>query len=482
MAVNLQPVPSADPGTSEWWLQRLGYELDARNARIAIFDRYDRGEHELAFATAKFREAFGGLLTEYADNFCPLVINAPLERLHVEGFRFGDEAGDDEAWRMWQANNLDTGAQMAHREALVKGISYAIVWSNPDDPDTPLITPERPEEVITYHAAWNPNLRRAALKRWWDDEVGEWHATLYLPDRIEKYRVPRGAGNPLPVNVQVAGTRLGGMPWQRREVGGEPWPLPNPLGVVPVIPLPNEPALAGEGRSELVNVIPLQRAINKLMCDMLVASEYGAFRQRYAIGVEIPVDPDTGQPAKDWEVAMSRFLSSPNDQAKFGDFAATDLGNFVKAVETHVQHIATQSNTPPHYLLAQSVEGMSGEGLKATEAGLTSKVRGKQRHFGEGWEETMRLAFRIRDDARGNLDSAETIWRDPERRTDGERVDAAMKLHSMGLPFEAALRYAGFSVVEAKRLNEERIAEQLLQATLNPTPDQPADQPAEPAA
>ena len=112
--------------------------------------------------------------------------------------------------------------------------------------------------------------------------------------------------------------------------------------------------------------------------------------------------------------------------------------------------------------------------------GLVTKVMGKQRHFGEGWEEAMRLAFRILEDPRGDLAAAETIWRNAERRTDGEKVDAALKLHSMGLPFEAALRYAGFSVIEAKRLNEERIAEQLLTATLNPTPepDASAGQPA----
>ena len=37
--------------------------------------------------------------------------------------------------------------------------------------------------------------------------------------------------------------------WTRLEVPDEPWPLPNPLGVVPVVPLPNRPRLSGRSWS-----------------------------------------------------------------------------------------------------------------------------------------------------------------------------------------------------------------------------------------
>ena len=93
--------------------------------------------------------------------------------------------------------------------------------------------------------------------------------------------------------------------WTRDEVGGEPWPVRNPLRVIPIVPLVNRPRLAGtvldaygrlvpgvfgpdEGQSEIAMVMSNQDAINKLLADMMVAAEFGAFRQRYIIS---QVDP-----------------------------------------------------------------------------------------------------------------------------------------------------------------------------------------------
>jgi hypothetical protein len=37
-------------------------------------------------------------------------------------------------------------------------------------------------------------------------------------------------------------------------------------------------------------MVPLQDGVNKLITDMLVASEFAAFRQRWVTGIEIPRD------------------------------------------------------------------------------------------------------------------------------------------------------------------------------------------------
>ena len=68
---------------------------------------------------------------------------------------------------------------------------------------------------------------------------------------------------------------------------------PNPLLTVPVIPIENKPRLLSHGESDLKPATPIQNAINKLCTDMVVASEYGAFRQRVMTGVEVPRDPET---------------------------------------------------------------------------------------------------------------------------------------------------------------------------------------------
>jgi hypothetical protein len=104
---------------------------------------------------------------------------------------------------------------------------------------------------------------------------------------------------------------------------------------------------------------------------MIVASEYAAFPQRVATGVEVPKDPETGQPLPTAELkaALSRLWVFANKDAKVQDLQAADLGNYVKALEPLVQHLAAQTRTPPHYLLGQVVNA-SGDALKAAETGL----------------------------------------------------------------------------------------------------------------
>ena len=46
-----------------------------------MLEAYYDGEHPLQFATAKFREAFGNLFSAFADNWCEIVVDAPVERL-----------------------------------------------------------------------------------------------------------------------------------------------------------------------------------------------------------------------------------------------------------------------------------------------------------------------------------------------------------------------------------------------------------------
>src|SRR5689334_11482620 len=126
------------PQSPEWWRDRLNDALVQRWARIKTYEAYYDGDHPLLFASPKFKAAFGGLFSEFADNWCELVVDAVQERLHVEGFRLDDSIkGDDDAWRIWQTNNLDAGSELAHTDALISEQTYALVeWG-----DTPDVIP-----------------------------------------------------------------------------------------------------------------------------------------------------------------------------------------------------------------------------------------------------------------------------------------------------------------------------------------------------
>lgn len=419
----------AAPYSSAWWLERLGKRLDARLGEMRSLENYYRGRQPLALASKKFKSEFATIFRGFSDNFCQLIVQAVEERMVVQGFRIDGGAGDKKAWRIWQANQLDAQSQKAHREALIKGECPVIVWPDAANPGSAIIRAQKPEEVVVAYDD-DPLVRAVAMKRWKTLE-GQLCATLYYPDRLEKYVQPEGPSPSI---------------WARRTVEGEPWPLPHSLGAVPVVPLVNDPDLDNVGRSEIGSILPLQDALNKLITDMLVSSEFAAFRQKWVTGMAIPVDPETGKAVEAFKAAVDRVWMARDPQTKFGDFDATELGPYVEGIETVLQHMASQTRVPMHYLLGQAGAFPSGESLKATETGLVAKALRRHRDFGEGWEEVMRLGFRAAGDVkRGALIDTETSWRDPETRTESEHVDALVKLASIGVPEEQLWEDAGYT-------------------------------------
>jgi hypothetical protein len=418
-------------------LERLERALEARRPDLQRFEAFYIGNHPLQFATTKFRETFGNQFGAFADNWCQLVVDATVERLKVEGIRFGSHGpdADKDAWKIWQANGLDADSNLAHLEAVKCGESYLLVAPPAEDGGEPVITVEHPAHVIVAHAPANHRNRLAALKKWLADD-GYARATVYLPDGLHKFRS---------VEKYAVGRQI---QWRRADEGF----VANPLGVVPMIPLRNNPSLMRGGQSDLQPAIPIQTAIDKIVTDMIVASEFAAFRQRYATGLEVPVD-ENGNPLPSFLSSVSRMWTVEASDVKFGEFEASDLTNYVKAVEMLVQHLAAQTRTPPHYLLGQSGNFPSGESLKATETGLVAKVQRKQVDFGEAYEDAMRLAFRLKGDStRGKAIDAEVIWRDPESRSWGELVDGLLKLQALGVPNEVLWSRAGFTPQEIDRM------------------------------
>ena len=193
--------------------------------------------------------------------------------------------------------------------------------------------------------------------------------------------------------------------------------------------------------------------MNKLVGDMIVASEFAAYAQRWATGIEIPTNPDTGERyAAQFLGAADRVWAVENSDAKFGNFAVSDLTTYVRSIEMLVQHMAAQTRTPPHYLLGAMGSFPSGESLKATETGLVAKVRRKMLSFGEGWEEAIRLAFMVEgQQAKAEMVDAEVIWANPESRVVAETVDAAVKLGTIGVPRPALWEFVGASPQQIER-------------------------------
>jgi hypothetical protein len=441
----------------------LEQELAGRQVLLQRLQDYHDGKHRLAFTSQKFRDAFGGMFSAFADNWMQLVVDAVEERLNVEGFRFGENpASDKDAWLIWQANGLDAESQLAHSEALIKGDSYAIVWG--DDEGNPKVSIESPRDVVVAFAPGNRKKRVAALKRWRDDDG--YHCVLFTPDFVYKFDKD---------DRDVNGE------WKPYMTTAEPWPLPNPLGVVPVVPITNRGSLTSAyGVSEFLNVIPQQDAVNKLVADLLIASEYIAYPQRYVTGMEIPIDENTGRPIAPFNVSLDKLLVAEDPAAKFGSLTAGDLQNYVTGIDTLVQHIASQTRTPPHYFYLNG-NFPSGDAIKSAETGLVAKTRRKMRFFGESWEEVMSLCFKVLGDPRGDIKTTETVWADPEYRSEAELADALVKRSAIGVPRQQLWEDAGYSQTQIARFKAME-AEDTLNQALGLTSNTPAAAPSSPVA
>lgn len=421
-------------GSPEWWRDRLYRRLVDRQPALDRWEAYYCGDHPLPWLPDQAQAEFRRILKMSRSNYMGLVVDATAERIEVQGFRFpaGDgevpESADAEAWRIWQANNLDADADAGIVEAVKLGVSYTLVAPNPDDDRTPLITFEHPSQAIVEYQPGSRRRRAAGLKAWRDDWTGLVMATLYLPEGLWKWQAPNRAG-------------MTERRWEPRQVDGEPWPAPNPLGVVPLVEVPNRRGLIGPGRSEIEDVTDTQDRINKTIADRLMDQDFGAFPQKWATGVDL---------ASKFHAGRNRMFQAESPESKFGQFAASPLGPYMQAKVEDVKDIASRTRTPSQYLLGEMLN-ISGEAMKAAESGLVSKVRQRVRPMGEAFEETMRLAFALTGDPRATATDAETIWRNPEFRTEGELVDALVKMASLGVPQEALWERWGATPQEIAR-------------------------------
>jgi hypothetical protein len=420
------------PDQAAGMVDTLHTELVNRRTEIDKYDAYYEGEHPLQFASEQFRKAFGGLFDSFADNWCGVVVDSKAERLEVVGFRAdGKREADRASWDLWRTHDLDSESNGAFTDALISGRVFGLAWEGPEGEE---ITFEHASQAIVGYA---PGTRKrvAGLKCWSDDTTE--YATLYTVDELWKFERPR---QKTAAGVYV--TTFGDGRWNQREITGESWPLTHSLGAVPLVEITNRKRLRAEPTSELASVIPMQDAVNLLWSHLITASDFAAFPQRVVLGAEQPVeriyDAD-GNVVGEKPVPLERFRQGritwlEDADAKIAEWAAADLSNYTTVVELAVQHIAAQTNTPPEYMLS-SQRVATPDGQKS----LVSSVRERQNAFHGGLRELMRLGHLAAGDpaaaeliARGSL-----RWKDPQYRSEGEHVDALVKMKALGVPDEA---------------------------------------------
>lgn len=451
-------------------VQRIYARLNNRRPSIDKYEQYQRGEQPLSFATAEWKKQNAERYSGFSDNWCGPVVAAEAERIRYTGMKMADAAQAKLLHEHWLRNELDMQSSQGFVTTLTATRSFAIVWGDRKT-DAPIVTWEHPSNVEIEYDWENPLIRKAALKTW-VDETKE-YATLYTPDQIWKFernRMKMAQEQESQAQQSRTGTAADGG-WTMRYVPGDAtWPLANPLGVVPVVEVPNRPTLKGDPVSEIQGVIPMQDAINLLWAYMLLAADYASMEARVVLGSAPPMIPQLdgngkkiGEKPLDLQILREKritYLSDPN--AKIDSWKAAQLDVFTNAIDVAVGHIASQTRTPPTYLVSKTgMSNVNGEGLKASEIGLNKKVLEFQSFAGPALREVNRLiALVIGDEALASaVQLGKVTWMNPEIRSEAQLADMLVKKKSIGYPLEYLMELDGIEPLEIDRIIEMKKAE-----------------------
>lgn len=452
------PIDTTQPQSPGWWLKRLMGELQAKQQRFDFLDSYQKGDPPFPFGPANCRNVVRDFQRKARANFAPLISGATSERMVPVGFRTGaegDENGDAEAWRIWQANGLD--AQYPKHCLSTRALSegYAIVGGPDAMIGAPLITFEDPRQVITAHDPANQRRVIAALKVFTNEIANADLAYLYLAGYVLVAQRTRTGAD------QTIGWDVGGWEWR-----GVPQRIPVGNGLVPVVKFSNRSDLTGRTLGEFEDVIDDLDRINLMLLQRLTVAVMQAFRQR-AIKGDLPDRDEDGESINYDDV----FSSDPGALwhlpagVDMWESAGVDLTPLLESVKADIRDVAATTRTPMHYLFPDAANG-SAEGASMMREGLIFKVNDRIIGDSDPLEAVMSLAFLFSGDTtRAQRSDMEVLWQPPERFSLAEKYDAASKAQAAGVPWRTVMSETlQFSPQNVARMEAERSQELFLSA------------------
>lgn len=468
----------------------LCVDFARRQPHYKLLEEYYVGNPPMPCEPARLTDEYRSLLDICRSNWAGLVVDVVDERLRVgTTVSTAEPTKDEQLWGWWQRNNMDGTSAQVHQATLKFGVCYVSCWPTFGGPNdgVPRIMGESP--LCCYVRLDNETQEPIAAIRLWQ---GCCDGTLYcdLTTAEAQYKlIARQQPSATVIQSRAHTNRYAlqvdpsTVEWMLRDPFDDVVPVRvNPYGVVPYVPLYNMPDLMGGFRSEIEAIIPIQDRIHKTTFDRLVSQEFAAFPQRYVTGVESWKDPETGEVKLPFDAAADRVWTATQPDTSFGQFEATTNQAYLEANVADINTLATVSRTPPHFLTGGMGQFPSGESVRATEFGLTRKVEARQQSYGDGWANALRMAALVAGDADlANDPGVGVVWVDMEARSEGEVVDALLKMGTLGVPWEVLWRRWGAQPEEIKDWSaqlEETVkrAQAFALATATPTANQTKQQ------
>lgn len=419
---------------------KLAYEAikGKQDHHTQAFAYYD-GDHPMVFSNERLRKIFGGTLINFIENWCSVVIDSTKERIELTGFQVPEQV-NDVADRVWGRNLMAIESDYLHEAALVTSEAFLIVW--PNEAGEAELFYNDPRLCHAFYESENPRKMRFAAKMW-VDENEKYRMTLYYPDRLEYYRTDKPVKEVTDYRAFIP------------DIGENEENIAiNEYGQIPVFHF----RMGTRGyKGDLKDVIPIQNAVNKLLSDMIVAAEFGAFQQRWVIS-----NGDIGKlknaPNEIWNLPGGVGGDLGGQNTTVGSFPATDLDNYLKAMEHLSADISRISRTPKHYFFSSGGDP-SGEALMAMESPLNKKVKDRIELFEPVWKAAMSFALRI-SGYEVPLEEIIPKWDEIETVQPKTKAEIRMYATQAGIPLITQLKREGWSEEEISQMIADREASQ----------------------
>jgi hypothetical protein len=401
-------------------------QLKSKQPRYQILYSYLRGDQPVQYATERLRSTFKDITARWSENWCSIVIESLLDRLQLKGFKLENEPAKLVLEELWDALDLSLDADDIARDVAVCGEAFLMVEKT--DAGVRAFA-NAPHLCTAHYLEDNPRELEYAAK--WFDSGGVAHLTLYYPDVLIHYVATKPRSE---VTEAKAFTLDPAFPDGEEK---------NLYGRIPLFHFQRD---RNSECGELQNVIPLQNALNKLFADMMVSAEYGAFPQRWAIlhagtKSELKSAPNT--------ILEIPFDAESGQKPEVGQFAATQLKNFLDGIDHIAMKIAVLTRTPRHYLMQNG--DMSGEALIAEEAPLSRKAQKYTHRLGVTWCQAVQFMLELSGHAVTEND-IEPVWDDV--RTVQPLTESQVRLNNAkaGIAIEVQLEDEGWTDEQLARI------------------------------
>lgn len=458
----------ADLAMSAW----LAEAEQQRQENIVMARNYFDGDHDAKLTERQKEFLFHNRKGEerFAVNYCAMIVKAVYERLIVKAFKSENEDLAGWAWDLWQANRMDAKQIDVHRSAIRDGETFVFVeW---DDEEERVSFIPHPRYTDPYFEgtgfgckAFYPDddqnqPMEKASKRWterYEDDRGGSHTrrrmNVYYPERVEKW-----------VIGGVQGDESGWVPFVEE---GETWPIPwvdargEPLGI-PIV------HFANPGRkSELWDAVPVQDLINKTALDIIATADACGFPIRF---VNWTPTTDGLPPESDGGNLLQLFPGAWVQMPETGTVETippADIVRLMDSLDSWILKLAQITDTPISRF--QVTRQVAAEGtIKQQEAPLLAKIRIRQTHFGNSWEDCFYIARRLENvKARGVDEEAllSTLWEQAETRDEKAYREALQLEMLMGVPKEKLWEKLGYDQDEIAKMKA--MAGEEMQQTAN---------------